>query len=391
MNWSEWMKDHISLFSGRLIPAVLAATGFLLAAASPGFVSGSPASQENFRSGRELYLAACANCHGPDGRGASPSLLGFNFTIRDFTDCQSTNREADSDWVAVALGGGPARGFSELMPAFESVLTPGEAARIVTHMRTFCHDRDWARGELNMPRALATEKAFPEDEAVVTSAIDAEGDGRVANKLIYEQRLGARNQLEIIAPFGWQKSSVEPGNPDWSSSLGDLAVGFKRVFYHSYERGSIFSAAAELITPTGDEARGFGKGTFIFEPFLSFGQLLPADFFLQAQTGVELPFQTSKAENEGFLRLVLGRGFNTGQWGRSWTPMVELVAAGELSGGAAVDWDIIPQFQVTLNTRQNIMANFGVRVPVNNTSARHVQVVFYLLWDWFDGTLFEGW
>ena len=56
-----------------------------------------------------------------------------------------------------------------------------------------------------------------------------------------------------------------------------------------------------------------------------------------------------------------------------------------------IDWDIIPQFQVTLNTRQNIMANFGVRVPVNNTAARHVQVVFYLLWDWFDGTLFEGW
>ncbi len=71
--------------------------------------------------------------------------------------------------------------------------------------------------------------------------------------------------------------------------------------------------------------------------------------------------------------------------------MIELVGAGELSGGAAIDWDIIPQFQVTLNTRKNIMANFGVRVPVNNTSARHVQVVFYLLWDWFDGTLFEGW
>jgi hypothetical protein len=37
------------------------------------------------------------------------------------------------------------------------------------------------------------------------------------------------------------------------------------------------------------------------------------------------------------------------------------------------------------------MANLGVRLPVNNTSGRTTQVVFYLLWDWFDGTLFEGW
>ena len=385
------MKHHFGFLSAGLAMAVLTAAMSLPATPSAGSSSGSAAAQDKPRSGRELYLAACANCHGPDGKGASPSLLGFNFTIRDFTDCQATNREPSSDWEAVGLKGGPARGFSELMPAFEGVLTPGEVGLVVGHMRTFCPNQNWARGELNMPRALATEKAFPEDEAVVTSAIDAEGDGRIANKLIYEQRLGARNQLEIIAPFGWQKSSVEPGSPDWSSSLGDLAVGIKRVFYHSFERGSIFSAAAELITPTGDEARGFGKGTFIFEPFLSFGQLLPAEFFLQAQTGVELPFQTSKAENEGFLRLVLGRGFDAGQWGRSWTPMVELVGAGELSGGAVIDWDIIPQFQVTLNTRKNIMANFGVRVPVNNTSGRHVQVVFYLLWDWFDGTLFEGW
>ncbi len=72
-------------------------------------------------------------------------------------------------------------------------------------MRTFCRDKSWPRGELNPPRALFTEKAFPEDEAVITSAIDAEGPGRITNKLVYEQRLGARNQFEITAPFGWQK------------------------------------------------------------------------------------------------------------------------------------------------------------------------------------------
>ena len=40
---------------------------------------------------------------------------------------------------------------------------------------------------------------------------------------------------------------------------------------------------------------------------------------------------------------------------------------------------------------QHVRANIGVRVPVTNTVDRPVQVVFYLLWDWFDGGLLEGW
>jgi mono/diheme cytochrome c family protein len=343
------------------------------------------------RTGPELYLWACANCHGSNGKGVSQSLVGFDLPIRDFTECRSTAREPDSDWTAVALHGGPARGFSELMPAFEGLLSLEEIRLVVAHLRTFCPDSNWPRGELNFPRPLVTEKAFPEDEAVLTTAIDAEGTGLITSKIVYEQRVGARNQFEIVVPFGWQKTSAEAGKSDWSSILGDLAVGVKRAFYHSSQRGSIFSAGAELVMPTGDEARGFGKGTFVLEPFISFGQLLRADFFLHLQTGVELPFQSQKAEKEGFFRLVLGRSFDTGRWNRSWSPMIELVGARELVGGAKFDWDIIPQLQVTLNKRKNIMANLGLRLPLNNTLGRNTQVVFYLLWDWFDGTIFEGW
>jgi hypothetical protein len=32
-----------------------------------------------------------------------------------------------------------------------------------------------------------------------------------------------------------------------------------------------------------------------------------------------------------------------------------------------------------------------LQVPVSNTSGRPVQVLFYVLWDWFDGGLREGW
>jgi hypothetical protein len=36
------------------------------------------------------------------------------------------------------------------------------------------------------------------------------------------------------------------------------------------------------------------------------------------------------------------------------------------------------------------MANVGARIPVDG-SDRNVQVMGYLLWDWFDGGLLDGW
>ncbi len=71
--------------------------------------------------------------------------------------------------------------------------------------------------------------------------------------------------------------------------------------------------------------------------------------------------------------------------------MVELLGFKELEDGQKVNWDIVPQLQVSLSTRQHILANVGVRIPVNERDGRKTQVLFYLLWDWFDGGLFGGW
>jgi len=346
-------------------------------------------------SGADLYIKACANCHGADGRGAPPSLLAFEEQMPDFTDCDFASREPGADWVGVAYEGGPTRGFSEMMPAFGGVLTEAELELIIEHIQTFCQDKRWPSGDLNLPRALFTEKAFVEDEAVFTATVDTEGRDTISTKVIYEQRFGPRSQFELIVPMGWAEKPVEGGaegeTDGWTSAVGDIAVGVKHVVWHSKDRGGIFSVAGEIITPTGDEDEGFGKDTFIFEPFLAYGQILPADFFLHAQAGTELPLDTDKAENEGFLRLALGRTFTVGRWGRAWTPMVEVLGGREFVSGADTDWDIAPQFQVTLNTRQHIMLNIGVRTPLNNSEGRSTQVGVYLLWDWFDGGFFEGW
>jgi hypothetical protein len=33
----------------------------------------------------------------------------------------------------------------------------------------------------------------------------------------------------------------------------------------------------------------------------------------------------------------------------------------------------------------------GLDVPLTETASRHPQILAYLLWDWFDGALVEGW
>ncbi len=386
------MKTHQKFLPREVSQTFLAAVGIiiLLVPVLAGFQGEDP---DVPQTGREIYLYACANCHGPDGKALSQSRLGFADPLPDFTDCDFTLREPDSDWVGVAAQGGPSRGFSEMMPAFGKVLTVEQIEKAVGYIRTFCTDHNWPAGELNLPLPLFTEKAYPEDEAIITASV-SEDLNRISGEIIYEQRFGPRNQVEIKVPFGWSEMTI-PEEPDhttnWASSLGDIAVGIKRAIYHNLKRGSIFSAAAEIILPTGDEARGFGKGTWVFEPFVSFGQILPAEFFLHSQAGLEIPTKTENAENEAFLRLVLGRTFTSGPWGRAWSPMVELLASRELVSGEKINWDVVPEIQVTLSKRQHVMFNIGVRIPVNNTSGRDLRIVAYLLWDWFDGGFFEGW
>jgi hypothetical protein len=71
--------------------------------------------------------------------------------------------------------------------------------------------------------------------------------------------------------------------------------------------------------------------------------------------------------------------------------MVEILADREIASGERINWDIVPQFQVTLNRRQHIRANVGLRLPVNDFGPRRTQVLFYLMWDMFDGGLRDGW
>jgi mono/diheme cytochrome c family protein len=339
-------------------------------------------------SGAELYAASCASCHGVRGQGEPKAHVGFDLPLPDFTDCSFATREPDSDWYAVTHDGGPARGFSELMPAFGDALTHEQLQRTIDHVRTFCEEDAWPRGDLNFPRAMFTEKAFVEDELVLTTSVGLEGPGSVTNELTYETRFGARNQLEITIPYHVRERAADQGG-DWTSGIGDLALGLKRVMVHSPGTGSIAALGAEAILPLGNEDEGFGKGMVVFEPWLGIGQDLGADAFVHVQAGGEIP--TEDAPSELFWRTALGMSFTQANFGRTWSPIVEVLGKHELEEGKTPDWDVVPQFQVTLNTRQHVMMNLAARLPINNTDERSKQILMYLLWDWFDGGLDEGW
>ena len=168
-------------------------------------------------------------------------------------------------------------------------------------------------------------------------------------------------------------------------------MAWKQNLYANVDRGSIFSVLGEAVLPTGDYRRGLGQGVVSFETHALFAQMLPKDFFLQGDvfgsfpTGKQLP-------NEMQAHFALGRTFaEDGGWGRAWTPQVEFLSAHDFSPRAGVDMDIVPQLQVSISRRQHILFSAGERIPLNNTAARKPQTVFYLIWDWYDAGLFQGW
>ena len=346
------MRASLSLRIGLLLWAALlpltSGMGYASSPQSP--VTAPPASA---RTGAELFRAACAACHGIDGTGAPRSTVGFDTPLPDFTECSFTSVEPAADWLAVTHDGGPVRGFDRRMPAFGEALTEAEILLTVAYISTFCASGDWPRGELNLPRALVTEKAFPENEAVATTRVGGGASGVMINEVLYERRFGSRNQFEVAVPFVLHETQAG----HWTRGLGDVAVTVKRVVFHSLGRGTIMSVAGEAVLPTGKETLGLGKGVTVFEPFVALGQILPRDMFVHGQVGAELPLNRDKAEAEVFWRAAVGITIEQGRFGRAWSPMIEVLRARELKAGVPAEWDLLPQIQVTLNKRQHLMIN----------------------------------
>jgi hypothetical protein len=341
------------------------------------------------RTGAQIFQAACAACHGPDGRGQPQSVLGFEppAAFPDFTDCPVSSAEPDLIWLAIVHMGGRVRGESHIMPAFADALTDDEIERVVQHLHSLCAEPGWPRGNLNFPRAFFTEKAFPENEVVFTVNALASHPQSFENRIDYEHRIGKRAQYEVGVPFNVQQGVAG----QWSRGLGDVNLAYRYTFYDNLSRGSISAAGAEVTLPTGKENEGLGGGVTIFEAFGMWDQALPRDGFVQVHAGFERPANQDLENNSVYLRTAIGKSISQQRWGRVWAPMVEVLGAKALNAGAATEWDLVPQMQVTLSIFQHVRASVGVRIPVNERETRSKAVMSYLLWDWGDGGFFQLW
>ncbi len=340
--------------------------------------------------GKEIFEAACVACHGHDGKGAPDTTVGFEKpkTFPDFTQCDQTTPELNKDWEATIRYGGAGRGFSRIMPSFADALTMKQIESVVKYMRGFCTNKSWPRGEFNLPLPQFTKKAFPEDEVIITSRLNAQRTPGLMTDIISENTFGARSQLEIDAPIDFVRSA--PGL--WHGGIGDATIGMKEVVFSNLNVGSMLSGFAGIIIPSGNRTYGLGTGVTQFETFAAFAQILPSESFVQLQLGTDQPTDPSKTPRSLFWRSAFGKTWRQSNGlGRMWTPMVELIANKNFLPHSTPDWDIVPQFQVTLSKRQHVRLNLGASIPVTNTSDRSVQLVFYVLWDWFDGGLLSGW
>jgi mono/diheme cytochrome c family protein len=342
-------------------------------------------------SGEAIFQAGCAGCHGATGAGAPLTSTMFDrpSTFPDFTDCSGTTPELNVDWKATITQGGHGRGFSPIMPSFADELTSEQVDAVIRYLRTLCRSDRYPRGELNLPRPLRTEKAFPESEAIETVGFTTEHAPSVATEFSYEYRLSARNQIEVAVPYAsFPAESGEVGSR--VGGIGDVAIGLKRVLFASHN--TIVSGFGEIALPTGNSDRNLGSGTTTFSFHAMAGQILPGDSFVQAQVGTDQPTHTDLAPRTLFWRLNVGKSFREeGGLGRMWSPMFEVVSDHDFAIGAPFVVDVVPQFQVTLNRRQHVRASVGLSIPASYREGRPTQLVFYLLWDWFDGGFLEGW
>ncbi len=143
------------------------------------------------------------------------------------------------------------------MPSFREALADDQIEMVIGHVRNFCREPAWPRGELNFPRALVTEKAFPEDEMVMDVAINAEGNAGITDRVVYEKRLGSRGQLDVSLAV--QVSGVRvtaAGIAAWEISLPDTNTCWRAI-----SAQVPFSASpGETVFATGNAERDMGKG-----------------------------------------------------------------------------------------------------------------------------------
>ena len=333
---------------------------------------------KDWEEAKQLYADACASCHGDDGKG-QVSGLGVTVELPDFTWCAFNSEESDRDWALVVAEGGPAAGRSEQMPSFHGALTEQQINQVIAYVRTFCTE-DWPSGDLNFPRPLVTEKAYPENEIVLTWNFSRTPNKQRDTQFVwsFEKRIGSRGQIELNVPF----SIRDPRDGATVGGIGDVETGAKYVLYDNPETLFILSGGLELGIPTGNFRRELGEGTTILSPFLATGKAW-GDFVGQGSLKFEYPFVTRRAPKAIFYNLALSYPiFDLGR-GTEAQGLLEFNGKSEWGTQSPKHFQfyLTPGLRKGLNLAGNWAIAIGVQVPVTRERETNYRVLGYLLYE----------
>jgi hypothetical protein len=341
-----------------------------LAAVAPSVATAVPA--------HELYADACAGCHGADGRGA-PRGSGITVPLPDFTDCAVVTGETTANWVGLVRFGGRFLGLSDQMPAFRDVLSDAEIRAVVDYLRTFCATPGYPLGDLNFPRPVFVEKAFPEDEAVGAATYASARHERVATwETAIEKRVGARGQVEVAVPG----AVVDPDASRRLAGLGDVELSYKHALVAAPSWGTIVSARLALDVPTGNHRHGVGAGTPVVVPELLSGHGV-GPFVLQTAIAAELPGDETRAERQVVYAAAVQ--YRLGPYRKDVVVGAEVEQTQALDSAVDASTVLGPSLYLPLSRRGHVALGIAAQLPVAGTRPYDWLVGSFILWDYADG------
>jgi mono/diheme cytochrome c family protein len=230
-------------------------------------------------SGKTIYDANCADCHGPDGNMAANS---------DFTDLQWLSARSLDDWAASVRQG------KGTMPGFEGRLVDGDVYAALAYARTFAYSdpRAVTRAAQAQPESAPTSEAESAPETATPAEDESDPDAPVETD-------------ETPAESGGQVSGVVT-----SGSGGALPSGLTVVLY-GFDHGADGGFSEVLTLESELDADGSylfddvempeGRAFYVSLTYEGVEYASDAAFVQDGQTSFELPIQIYEATSDSSL------------------------------------------------------------------------------------------